>query len=1309
MKKNKFKRLLPLILSASLVMSFTPWPINGGIGFGQIESRAEETVPTVEQCKQRAEELQLEFNNQFDVTGASEVSIDLSAYSVQPEELHIYNNGVAFVKANVVSDKQNAYSNLFDAIVRKGNVTRLCLDMTGPGSGGTRGSHTLSDAVRYLHIIDDNNGGKMPFYVGDGCKIKVDGRTSLKDLKDCEVLLTDTVWGIVDFEGSITNSSVYSYNQSIYLDDVRNIENSYFYINDIDNFNMQNFNSYQDYLIYDKTCPSFGCCNYYKDEIKIYGDLNNISKVYIQLFEESAVYLPDSVFLDGNITREELSNVVPNFSYKDMYIQCKDGHVHGCLNCSLYGSNVKPHVIDSQFNSHSDQFVTVETYGYPASVKTSIPYEKIESGTQVTYNIDTDYLLNDGTLTCNYGFDITINDETLYMQFTVCKPHVEHCDFYDYIKNDKFKNNMLKLEDRGIYFHVAPCKVKTILSNGYHNNVACDWNGYMISSSNAWNGTASTIELMDGRTLTIYSNNYAIDGGLMGGTANMFDLNTNVDDCYIYVYKQCDGSSKELVPNIEKVFAGNIELDNFYIDSDNKRVYFRKDELREKLHNGKIPFFIVSTDGYCLTSIVEIDGIKNSNPAVLPRELKVDRGVFDTADYSVTYGTGDYRANTIDKVIIEDSERIFSVNGDTLSIQDLDELQVGTHKVTIEFDTGFKAICSLTITDSQMGVGDTVLPPEALTMINYEFYKDYPDYVVIPIRLNAATGVKEIKIGTDIVERPNWELQDNAIVLSPLYLSTLDAGKYRVLPKFNDIMETIISNIRLVIYDNVADRGAPYLLQSVIEFMGQNLRLRFDKGYGETQANDVLALVLDDNLILPNGDVVPFSNSKVRSMKRAYNVVEEEGTSVIMDEVMDVEPIQVASPSNIGKASPSNISKATPSNASEATPSSITIVNDKMATRQVKKIRNVEDNLFMAMADLALSTDNVFHVEGDEICLDGSYVESLGLSAGDHLIGAIFDNTEKTTDIKKVVLRIPEEKDDTPDNPGGGHEPANPNPGDDDDSKKDDPVNPNPGGGNDNPDNPGGGDGPANETDPDKNQGNKPGVGTGSGNKPSGGNTGIISGGSSRPSGGSSGGSSGGGSRPSSSGSSSNGYGPGSTANGSGSGSAILPDGSMNAEFKPAVTETPGSWEGSGQDWQFKKADGTYAKGEWIGSKGDWYYIGADGKMKFDWFLDENGKWYMLNKDEGARFGAALYGWYFEKQDGKWYFMNPSDTAMLVGWQFINGKWYYLTQHNDAPTYEGDNINGWIYNGKSKPCGSMYVNETTPDGYKVGSDGAWIK
>ena len=46
----------------------------------------------------------------------------------------------------------------------------------------------------------------------------------------------------------------------------------------------------------------------------------------------------------------------------------------------------------------------------------------------------------------------------------------------------------------------------------------------------------------------------------------------------------------------------------------------------------------------------------------------------------------------------------------------------------------------------------------------------------------------------------------------------------------------------------------------------------------------------------------------------------------------------------------------------------------------------------------------------------------------------------------------------------------------------------------------------------------------------------------------------------------------------------------MNAEFKPAVPETPGSWEGSGQDWQFKKADGTYAKGEWIGSNGDWYY-----------------------------------------------------------------------------------------------------------------------
>lgn len=69
--------------------------------------------------------------------------------------------------------------------------------------------------------------------------------------------------------------------------------------------------------------------------------------------------------------------------------------------------------------------------------------------------------------------------------------------------------------------------------------------------------------------------------------------------------------------------------------------------------------------------------------------------------------------------------------------------------------------------------------------------------------------------------------------------------------------------------------------------------------------------------------------------------------------------------------------------------------------------------------------------------------------------------------------------------------------------------------------------------------------------------------------------------------------------------------------------------------------------------------------MEAGWFLDQDGRWYMLNQDHNGRFGAALYGWYFEKADGKWYFMDPADKAMMLGWQFIDGKHYYLPPLGD--------------------------------------------
>ena len=66
---------------------------------------------------------------------------------------------------------------------------------------------------------------------------------------------------------------------------------------------------------------------------------------------------------------------------------------------------------------------------------------------------------------------------------------------------------------------------------------------------------------------------------------------------------------------------------------------------------------------------------------------------------------------------------------------------------------------------------------------------------------------------------------------------------------------------------------------------------------------------------------------------------------------------------------------------------------------------------------------------------------------------------------------------------------------------------------------------------------------------------------------------------------------------------------------------------------------------------------------------------------------------------------------MLLGWQYIDGSWYFFNPAAAEVTWNyEEESGGWRYNGSAaRPYGSMYENETTPDGYTVGEDGAWIQ
>lgn len=158
--------------------------------------------------------------------------------------------------------------------------------------------------------------------------------------------------------------------------------------------------------------------------------------------------------------------------------------------------------------------------------------------------------------------------------------------------------------------------------------------------------------------------------------------------------------------------------------------------------------------------------------------------------------------------------------------------------------------------------------------------------------------------------------------------------------------------------------------------------------------------------------------------------------------------------------------------------------------------------------------------------------------------------------------------------------------------------------------------------------------------------------------------------------------------------------------------------------WKLKKANGTFVTGSikvdsngqtyeavaWERVNGAWYAFGADGYAKSGWVKawDKAGFfWYYIDINSGMKIG-----WHLDPQDHYWYYLDPQTGKLLTGWNFVDGKWYYLATGSGEQTWIYDTKQAaWVYDNKSgkKPIGSMYQNEKTPDGFKVGADGAWIQ
>lgn len=178
---------------------------------------------------------------------------------------------------------------------------------------------------------------------------------------------------------------------------------------------------------------------------------------------------------------------------------------------------------------------------------------------------------------------------------------------------------------------------------------------------------------------------------------------------------------------------------------------------------------------------------------------------------------------------------------------------------------------------------------------------------------------------------------------------------------------------------------------------------------------------------------------------------------------------------------------------------------------------------------------------------------------------------------------------------------------------------------------------------------------------------------------------------------------------GGGTGSAGRGNGTASRPFEATSEKTftlgvDGSWKINEQTgrWSFVLNGGlplnnTWGKIQYKDAAGKlltkWYFFDNQSSMAQGWYHDTRAdKWYFLNDSSGADAGQMVTGWYRDAA-GMWYYLDPVLGEMYVGWRQVGDPWYYFSPSSV----------------ESHPKGSLYVNTTTPDGYRVNHNGEWVQ
>ena len=124
----------------------------------------------------------------------------------------------------------------------------------------------------------------------------------------------------------------------------------------------------------------------------------------------------------------------------------------------------------------------------------------------------------------------------------------------------------------------------------------------------------------------------------------------------------------------------------------------------------------------------------------------------------------------------------------------------------------------------------------------------------------------------------------------------------------------------------------------------------------------------------------------------------------------------------------------------------------------------------------------------------------------------------------------------------------------------------------------------------------------------------------------------------------------------------------------------------------------------------DTYYRKQNGTNVEGWLRTYDAKWYLFEYDQTVDEkdrGKMIRG--FRYVTDAWFFFN-GNGQMATDFKEINNNTYYFETTKDRN--EGKMATGWKKIGEKWYYfafnGIMLKNQTTPDGYRVGQDGAWI-